>query len=199
MKRFLYCSLLVALTAPWTAVSVLADGRFMQTAYMYGKLEAQKCLENQLKLYRCLCEYASRHQGRLPEGNNFEGLRQLGAHGADFRLFHCGESRAKRAKHNKDLREASNPFIYFGGMNLEEMRKNAPKAPLLMDKPGSRHLNIVYVNGQTETVEADKISWKISTCRQIIAALHTRNNYPPEVLAALLLKADAIDKALSKR
>jgi len=199
MKRFCCCGLLIALAAPWTAVPVRADGRFMESAYMYSKLEAQRCLENQLKLYRCLSAYASKHQGRLPAGNNFEGLRQLGAYGADFTLFRCGESRVKRAKSNNDLHERCNPFIYFGGMNLEEMRKAAPNAPLLMDKPGSRHLNIVYVNGQTETIEADKISRKNSTCRQVVAALHGRYNYPPEVLAALLLKADAIDKTLSKR
>ena len=193
------CILLAALAAAWSAVSAQADNKFAQNAYMYSKMEARNCLENQLKLYRCLCAYAAKHDGMLPANSNFEGLRQLGPYGADHTMFLCTGSKAKRGKKNAELREENNPFLYFGGMNLNEVRKSAPNMPLLMDKPGARHLNIVYVSGQTETVDAEKLTRKFSSCRQIISALHARHNYPPEVLAALLRKADAIDNAAPKR
>ena len=199
MKTVRGCILLAALSAAWSAAPARAADRAMQNAYMYSKMETQDCLENQLKLYRCLCEYAAKHGGMLPTGGNFEGLRQLAAYGADFTMFHCSGSKARRVKKNGELREENNPFFYFGGMNLDEARKKAPNIPLLMDKPGSRHWNIVYVNGRTETVDTDKLVRKFSSCRQMVTALHARYNYPAEVLAALLIKADAMDGAGAKR
>ena len=195
MKTIRRCILLAALAAAWSAVPARAVSRTMRNAYVYGKLEAQQCLENQLKLYRCLCAYAAKHDGMLPAGSNVEGLRQLVPYGADQAMFQCAASRAKRIKKNAELREENNPFLYFGGMNLDTMRKTAPNVPLLADKPGSRHLNIVYIDGRTETVDADKLSRKVSSCRQFIQVLHARYNYPADVLAALLRQADAADAA----
>ena len=129
----------------------------------------------------------------LPPGNNFEGLRALGRYGADYRMFYCAESRAKTAKSNAALNEASNPFLYFGGLHLDKARKASPNIPLLMDKPGARHLNIVYVDGRVESVEAGQLGRKISNCREIVEMLHKRHQYSAEIVEMLRLKAGAID------
>lgn len=189
---------LTVLAAAWCAMPAQALDRAAKV-YMYSQLEGKECLDNQIKLYRCLCAYAVKNKGMLPKGNNFDGLRQLGAYGADHTMFHCSGSRAKRVKKNAEVREENSPFLYFGGMNLDTMRKTAPNVPLLADKPGSRHLNIVYIDGHTETVDADKFSRRFTSCRQFIQALHARYKYPAEVLAALLRQADAMDAAASKR
>lgn len=168
-------------------------GKLAREAYEYIRIEAQECQANLEKLYKALEQYAGANKGELPPGNNFEGLRKLGSFGVDFQCFRCSGSRVKRVRHNKDLSEAGNPFLYFGGMNLEQARQASPNIPLLADKPGGRHLNIVYVDGRRESINTPELKRKISNCREMIDALHQRYAYPPEVLEMLRLKAGAID------
>lgn len=164
-------------------------------AYGLYQVETEACQKNLIALNAFLRAYARDHQGMLPEGNNFAGLRNLGGYGADFTHFVCRGSKFKKARDNRELSEDRNPFFYFGGMNLEAAAKTSPNIPLLCDKPGGRHMNILFVDGRVESLGFDPSKRKISNCRGLIEQLHTQYHYSPEVLEMLRLKAGAIDNA----
>ena len=164
-------------------------------AYGLYQVESEACQRNMTALNAFLRAYARDHQGMLPEGNNFAGLRKLGVYGADFTHFVCRGNSFRKARSNQDLSEEKNPFFYFGGMNLEAAAKTSPNIPLLCDKPGGRHTNILFVDGRVETLAFNQFKRKISNCRDLIEQLHAQYHYSPEVLEMLRLKAGAIDNA----
>lgn len=192
MKTMLF---LTAMLLSATIPGVFAGDSTARLAYGLYEVEMAACRNNLMALNGFLRAYAQANNGRLPEGNNFDGLRKLGPFGANFNHFVCRANKFKKARDNSALSEDNCPFLYFGGLNLEAALKTSPNIPLMADKPGGRHVNVLFVDGRVEALPPPTTKRKISNCRDLIDALHNKYQYSPEVLEMLRLKAGAIDNA----
>ncbi len=191
MKKIFLALTLAVLS---TGFSVSGSTHIVRNAYALAELESEGCTKNLAAFNTFLRVYARSHNGNLPAGNNFAGLKELGASGANYMNFACAGAKSKKARSNAELSEANNPFVYFGGMNLERAARVSPNIPLMCDKPGGKHLNVLFVDGRVARIDIQRSKRKISNHRDIVEMLNDTYNYPPEVLESLRLKAGAMDK-----
>ena len=194
MKGFLpvTAAFVLALAMPWELAAAKYSRSDRQSA-----VEVGKCKTSLKNLYSCLKLYAADHEGAFPGKDNAEGLKRLFQSGATLRDMECQAYSVKSVKKIEDFREVHSPYIYFGGANYPAALKSYPKLPVICDKPGSRHLYVLTVDGQIDEIDLKKSKRKISNCKELVALLNMVYKYPPDLLKVLQSKAQAIDKKVS--
>ena len=189
----LTAALLLLAAMPWELAA--SNSRSRSDRQSAGELG--KCKVSLKNLYACLKLYAADHEGALPGKDNAEGLKRLFKSGATLRDMECQGYDGRTVKKIEDFREANSPYIYFGGANYPAALKSYPKLPLICDKPGSRHLYVLTVDGQIDEIDLKKSKRKISNCQELVALLNSVYKYPPALLKLLQSKAQATDKNVS--
>lgn len=164
--------------------------------YMLKQKQQEDCQGNLSNFYRYLRVYAANNNNNLPSGNNYAGLRKIPAEDILVTDFNCKAFRGKKVKKVEDLREAVNPYLYFGGFNLTTLLKTAPKTVLMCDKPDSRHFTVLLADGMVMEINPKKYKRKISNCQDIVELLNEVFEYPADVLKSLRAKAKNMDKDL---
>ena len=196
MKRFILLGLTAVLTFSIQTASAAVSSR--DKVYFLKKKQNEKCRLNLALLYERLKAYATQH-GELPKLNNYSGLRKLVENGAPVTEFACESYRGKKAKKINEMQEKTSPCLYFGGINFSQAQKTCPTIPLLCDKPDSRHLNVLLIDGNIITVDLKRMKRKISNCQDIVEALNLIYSYPPDILETLQVKAKLMDKQLAEK
>ncbi len=143
--------------------------------------------ENNLKaIGDLIAVYTTLEGGQLPAADNAAGLKEFGGG-----YSQCATRHFKTDKETKDPVERDNSYIYLGGFNLEQL-SNPALVPLVFDKPGNNHVNVLFADMH---VESYKVS-DIKSCTQIIDELNKEKKFPEELLTKLQEKAKKIDEAL---
>ena len=134
--------LIAVLTVTFIAADAMAitNAQKMQMHKERQKSKNQDCENSLYKLNSILRTYAAKNKGFLPNKNNFAGLKSLIAYGAKIEHFSCKAARTKKAKDLTRLSEESNPYLYFGGINLTQAAKSCPKLVVC-------HVHAAGVNG----------------------------------------------------
>ena len=156
--------------------------------------EHGRCKTSLKNLYSCLKLYAADHNNALPGKDNAAGLKLLLKSGATLRDFECQSYKGKAPKSVENFSEENQPYIYFGGANLNAALSTYPKLPLICDKPGTSHLYVLTADGKINEIDTRKSKRKISNCKELVALLHMVYKYPPDLLKLLQSKAQAMDK-----
>ena len=193
MKRSLMVLLIVCAALSAWDLSALSNRRKL---YEQRQRQQDDCRRSLRSLYNFFQNYANAHQGKLPAANNFAGLKELIRQGASELNFRCPDFDGKKVKSVIDLTEKRMPFLYFGGANLFLAQQHCPKLPLACDKPGTRHLNVLLMDGTVSEIDHRRVKVKISNCQSIVEALNEIYKYPAPLLKALRANAQAMDEQL---
>ena len=190
--------LIAVLTVTFIAADAMAitNAQKMQMHKERQKSKNQDCENSLYKLNSILRTYAAKNKGFLPNKNNFAGLKSLIAYGAKIEHFSCKAARTKKAKDLTRLSEESNPYLYFGGINLTQAAKSCPKLVVICDKPGSRHLNVLFADGSVGSIDLKKTTPRITCAQKLIDYLGKEYKYPAATLKVMQNKAKSIDQAL---
>ena len=204
----LFLTAVICISSLWLACDLQAGTDSRRNQMLMLRAKQDECSSNLKNFYSSLKLYAALNQGNLPEKNNFAGLNELTRHGITYSEFYCKNYRgkkykykAKESKKNKERRkftEANSPYIYFGGINLNDAVNSTPKLVIMCDKPNSRHLNVLLADGSVIKIESGKGRDKISNTADIVNALNKRYKYPAVIFQALCNKARSIDAELRK-
>lgn len=166
-------------------------------SYRMSVEEHGRCQTSLKNLYVCLKLYAADHKGEFPRQDNAAGLEKLFKSGALLRDFVCQSYKGRSMKKIEDFNEATSPYLYFGGAGISGSTRVYAKMPLICDKPGTRHLNVLTADGQVDSIDLKKSKRKISNCSELVALLNSVYKYPSALLKALQRKAKAMDKKFS--
>ena len=196
MKMFRVLITVLALTFTVTDVMAISNAQKIKMQKDRQKSKNQGCENSLYKLHSILRTYAEKNKGYLPSRNNFAGLKSLIAYGAEIEHFSCKAARTKKAKDISKLSEESNPYLYFGGVNLTQAARSCPKLVIICDKPGSRHLNVLFADGSVESIDLKKTTPRITSAQQLIDYLGKTHKYPAATLKVMQNKAKSIDQAL---
>ena len=170
------------------ALMLAGTGVQAEMALIQGVRAANRgACENNLKAIGDLIGvYVTLEGGQLPAADNAAGLKEFGGG-----YSQCATRHFKSDKETKDPVERDNSYIYFGGFNLEQL-PNPAVVPLVFDKPGNNHVNVLYADMH---VESYKVS-DMKSCLQIIEELNKQKKFPDDLLAKLREKAKKVDEAL---
>jgi len=143
------------------------------------------CEQNLKAIGDLIGVYTLTEGSQLPAEDNAAGLEQFGAYSQ------CPTRHFKSDKETKDPVERDNSYIYFGGFNLEGM-KDAAITPLVFDKPGNIHVNVLFADMHVESFKVENMK----TVAQIIEYLNGQKKFPEKLLKTLQEKAAKVDEEL---
>ncbi len=118
------------------------------------------CSTNLKQLWIWLMIYAQETDGIAPGKDGAAGLDELRKNDtmADPVLYHCpADASRTAAQPGEVIAEANCSYVYFGGMEFDK-QPLPERMPILFDKPGIAHdeiVNVVFLDGHVEQVEGE--------------------------------------------
>lgn len=180
---------LIVLAVSVPVISIMAGMLLPALNSAREKARRISCTSNLKQISLSLKQYALDEHDSFPEKNGWEGLEQLRANDymTDYGIYTC-PSTSTNSGQSGPLTGNCCDYIYFGGF----AEGDSANAPLMFDIPGNhaRFFNVAFLDGHVQGFPARDVK----NCRELVAFLHSRFQYPPELLNKLMLKADQLDR-----